>query len=103
MRGEVVQFLPDGKMNNVDLREGFALSGEHVVLVTASNRTDDSIAIYRLNTATRRLAALADGVHPTGFDDTYGLCLYPSPHHAPMSVSITIRRASCEEGRLMNV
>src|SRR3546814_18948829 len=33
MRGEVVQFLPDGRMNNVDLREGFALSGEQVVLV----------------------------------------------------------------------
>src|SRR3546814_15561816 len=76
MRGEVVQFLPDGKMNNVDLREGFALSGEQVVLVTASNRTDDSIAIYRLDTAARRPVAVADGVQPTGFDDPYGLCMY---------------------------
>src|SRR3546814_20730300 len=66
MRGEVVQFLPDGKMNNVDLREGVALSGEQVVLVTASNRTDDSIAIYRLDTAARRLVDVADGVQQIG-------------------------------------
>src|SRR3546814_11048447 len=89
MRGEVVQFLPDGKMNNVDLREGFALSGEQVVLVTASNRTDDSIAIYRLDTAARRLVDVADGVQPTGFDAPYGPFLYPSARHGAMYVFIT--------------
>src|SRR3546814_16085121 len=47
MRGEVVQFLPDGQMNNVDLREGFALSGGQVVLFTASTRHDDRLDIYR--------------------------------------------------------
>lgn len=76
MQGKVVQFLPDGKMNNVDLREGFRLGGEEVVLVTASNRTDDSIAIYRLDTERRRLVDVADGVQPTGFADPYGLCMY---------------------------
>src|SRR3546814_81370 len=88
MRGEVVQFLPDGKMNNVDLREGFALSGGQVVLVTASNRTDDSIAIYRLDTAARRLVDVADGVQPTGFDDPYGLCMYRSARDGAMYVFI---------------
>ena len=76
MQGKVVQFLPDGKMNNVDLREGFDLGGEKIVLVAASNRTDDSIALYRLDTDERRLTSIADGVQPTGFDDPYGLCLY---------------------------
>lgn len=88
MRGQVVQFLPDGKMNNVDLREGFELGGEKVVLVTASNRTDDSIAIYRLDTATRKLVDVADGVQPTGFDDPYGLCMYRSPRDDAMYVFI---------------
>ena len=39
MQGKSLQFLPDGKMNNVDLRDGFKLGGERVVLVTASDRT----------------------------------------------------------------
>lgn len=76
MQGRVVQFLADGKMNNVDLREGFDLDGEKIVLVTASNRTDDSIAIYKLDTAQRKLVAIADGVQPTGLGDPYGLCMY---------------------------
>ncbi len=76
MEGQVVQFLPDGKMNNVDLREGFDLGGRPVVLVTASNRTDKSIAIYRLDTDKRQLVNVADGVQPTGLGDPYGLCMY---------------------------
>ncbi|GAB3315473.1 phytase [Luteimonas notoginsengisoli] len=88
MQGKVVQFLPDGKMNNVDLREGFELGGERVVLVTASNRTDDSIAIYRLDTANRRLVDVADGVQPTGFGDPYGLCMYRSARDGAMYVFV---------------
>ena len=79
MQGKVVQFLADGKMNNVDLREDFELGGEKVVLVTASNRTDKSIAIYRLDTQKRQLVNVADGVQPTGLGDPYGLCMYRSP------------------------
>lgn len=79
MAGEVVQFLPDGKMNNVDLRDNFALGGERVTLVTASNRTDRSIAIYRLDPGTRQLSNVADGVQPTGLNDPYGLCMYQNP------------------------
>ena len=76
MQGKVVQFLPAGKMNNVDLREGFDLDGKKIVLVTASNRTDKSIAIYRLDPELRQLIDIADGVQPTGLGDPYGLCMY---------------------------
>jgi 3-phytase len=79
MQGKVVQFLPVGKVNNVDLREGFALGGEQTVLVTATNRTDDSISIFRLDTRARRLVDVADGTQPTGMDDPYGLCMYRQP------------------------
>lgn len=79
MQGKVVQFLADGKMNNVDLREDFELGGEKVVLVTASNRTDKSISIYKLDTQKRELVNVADGVQPTGLGDPYGLCMYRSP------------------------
>jgi 3-phytase len=79
MQGKTLQFLADGKMNNVDLREDFELGGKKVVLVTASNRTDDSIAIYTLDTEKRELVNVADGVQPTGLDDPYGVCMYRSP------------------------
>ncbi len=79
MQGKVIQFLPDGRVNNVELREGFKLGGEEIVLVTASNRTHKSISIYRLDTATRQLVDIADGIQPTGLGDPYGQCMYRDP------------------------
>jgi 3-phytase len=79
MAGRVLQDLRDGKMNNVDARDGFLLGGERVTLVAASNRTTRGISIYRLDPATRTLVDVADGMQPTGLNDPYGLCLYQSP------------------------
>ncbi len=79
MRGQVVQHLTDGKMNNVDLRDGVRVDGEEIVLVAASDRTHKTIALYRLDTQARRLIDIADGPQPTGQGDPYGLCLYRDP------------------------
>lgn len=88
MAGEIVHRVADGKMNNVDLRDNFSLGGQRITLVTASNRTDRSIAIYRLDTATRQLINVADGVQPTGLNDPYGLCMYQNPQNGRTYVFI---------------
>jgi len=75
-------------MNNVDLRTGFMLGGEPIVLVAASDRTHKSIALYRLDTVNRRLVDIADGLQPTGQGDPYGLCLYRSPRSGKTFVFI---------------
>src|SRR5690606_16053053 len=56
----------------------FMLGGDTVSLVTASNRTTDGIAIYRVDPRTRRLVEVANGLQATGFVDPYGLCMYRS-------------------------
>jgi 3-phytase len=78
LAGKPLQFLPDGKMNNVDLRGGFKLGGRTVTLVTASDRTHKSIALYTLDPDTRMLTNVADGVQATALSDPYGLCMYQS-------------------------
>jgi 3-phytase len=78
MGGRSLQYLPDGKMNNVDLRDGFRLGGESITLVTASDRTRKAVAIYRLDGANARLVSIADGLQPSGLSDPYGLCMYRS-------------------------
>ncbi|MET4682119.1 phytase [Brevundimonas faecalis] len=78
MQGRLLQHLPVGKMNNVDLREGFMLGGRPVVLVTASDRTNKAVAVYRLDVEARRLVDVADGLQPTGQGDPYGQCMYRS-------------------------
>ncbi len=78
LEGRAVQTLPDGRMNNVDLRYDFPLGGETVTLVTASNRSTDSIAAYKIAPGEARLVEAAAGTLPTGFKDPYGLCMYHS-------------------------
>ena len=89
LQGRVLQFLPDGRMNNVDLRDNFALGGRNVSLVTASNRTNDGISIYRVDGAARQLVNVADGIQPTGFVDPYGLCMYRSAQSGRTYVFVT--------------
>src|SRR3546814_947188 len=74
--GQMIQYLPDGRMNNVDLRDAFRLGGRDVTLVAASNRPTKGLSIYTLDPATSRLTDVAAGLPATGFDDPYGLCLY---------------------------
>lgn len=66
----------DGRMNNVDLRGGFPLGGRDIVLVAASNRSNDSLSLYELQPDGPGLRHLADIA--TGFAEPYGLCLYHS-------------------------
>jgi 3-phytase len=62
--GRVLHEHADGDMNNVDLR------GD---VVAASNRSDDSIVVYRVDAAAHDLIRL--GAVPTGVI-VYGLCLH---------------------------
>jgi 3-phytase len=77
LSGKQIQYLPDGRMDNVDLREGFKLGGQTVPLVTASNRTDNSIAIYKINQQTRKLENVAARNIKHGLT-VYGMCMYKS-------------------------
>src|SRR5262245_43782445 len=78
LNGRLLQVLPDGRLNNVDLRNGFEVAGREYALVAATNRTNRSVALYLLDPATSRVQATGDPV-PTGFADPYGLCMYRNP------------------------
>ncbi|PHZ86534.1 phytase [Paremcibacter congregatus] len=77
LAGKVKQFLPDGKVNNVDVRYGFSLNGEKVDIVSASNRTEKSISLYKAD-ATGHLSNISDGIQGRGMEDPYGYCMYHS-------------------------
>ena len=76
LTGRQLQFLPDGQLNNVDIRYEFPLGGQRVALVTAGNRLDNSIAIYKVNPKTRLLENVAARRVTTL--EAYGSCMYQS-------------------------
>lgn len=77
LSGKQIQYLRDGEMDNVDLRDGFKLGGQTVSIVTASNRKDNSIAIYKINPQTRTLENVAARNIKHGMT-VYGMCMYRS-------------------------
>lgn len=79
LAGRAIQYLEDGQLNNVDVRYGFTLGGETVDLVTASNRSTRSIAIYRVDPESGLLTDVADGLQATGLAEPYGQCMYQHP------------------------
>ncbi len=101
LAGHQLQYLPIGRLNNVDIRYDFSLGGRSVALVTASNRTNDSIVIYRVNSATRMLENVAARTIRTGIL-AYGACMYHSPLNGKYYVFLNSERGEVEQWELLD-
>jgi len=75
LSGAIVQEVPGGRPNNVDLRPDFPFAEGVGVLVGASDRTDNSLAFWRFDPETRQLEAAPRARIATGFAEVYGFCL----------------------------
>lgn len=71
--GKVLGFIPDGRLNNVDLRGGFPTPSGEKVLVAASDRGRMGAALYLLDPDT--LETKPWGVVPLDLAEPYGLCV----------------------------
>jgi 3-phytase len=100
LTGKEIQFLADGEMNNVDHRDDFPLTGKKVALVTASNRSNNSIAIYRINAETRRLENVAAEQIKT--IEAYGSCMYKSSKTAKFYYIVTSKQGVVEQYELFD-
>lgn len=100
LNGKELQVLADGRFNNVDHRDGFPLGNTKVALVTASNRTDSSIAIYRVDAAKRKLENVAARVINTV--EAYGACMYHSPRSGKFYYVVTSKLGIAEQYELFD-
>jgi 3-phytase len=99
LAGKQIQFLPAGDFDNVDLRTGFLLSGRPVTLVTAGNRRDNTIAVYRLDEAGRRLLEVAARTLHPGVA-IYGSCMYHSRRSGRYYAIVTSKTGAVEQWEL---
>lgn len=74
LAGTQLQYRPDGELNNVDLRDNVALGAEQVSLVTAGNRTTNTMLAYRVVPGARELQPVPLTLSPT--IEIYGSCMY---------------------------
>ena len=69
--GEEKQFLPAGRPNNVDLRQGIILTDWSGDLVATSDRSTNSVGLFAMSA--EGLETL--GRIPSSFPEPYGLCM----------------------------
>ena len=91
LTGKEIQSVADGEMNNVDNRD---------TLVTASNRSSNSIAIYRINAQTRRLENVAANEIKT--IEAYGSCMYKSSKTGKLYYIVTSKHGVVEQYELFD-
>lgn len=73
MQGKQLQFLPVGRVNNVDLRQGVMFDGQAADVAVATQRDDNSVAVFGIDGS----GTVAEVVRiPTTLDKIYGICLY---------------------------
>jgi len=78
MLGKQKQFIQSGCMNNIDLRDNFEYKTHEVVLVAASNCTQNSISLFYIDKKTLVLSESILEIK-SAVDYVYGLCMYTSP------------------------
>ena len=97
--GREWQYRRDGRMNNVDLRCDHPIAGEPATIVTAGNRSNNTIAVYRFDGALRRLFDVAaQPIHPDL--DIYGSCMYRDGDSGRLYVFVTSQEGQVEQWEL---
>ena len=71
--GAVRAFLPEGPLNNVDLRGGFLVNGREQVLVAASHRARGGALLFLMDPDTLNVATW--GLASAPVSEPYGLCM----------------------------
>lgn len=88
LSGKQVQFLPEGRVNNVDVRQGVRATAQAGAqhgdlklvfdIAAATNRTDNTVRLYTFDRESGHLRPIAgpSGAIASGFTEVYGVCMF---------------------------
>jgi 3-phytase len=101
LAGNEIQFLKAGTLNNVDIRYGFALGGEEIDIVAASDDETKELRIFKMDAATRTLVEVTAGDISLQIAP-YGLCMYRSPETARFYTVVMSELGEVEQWELLD-
>lgn len=87
LQGKLLYNYPVGRVNNVDIRNNFLFQGQAISIVTASNRTDNTITIHKVNPKDGTLVNIALQPLKSNIKEVYGLCMYQTKENTFVFVS----------------
>jgi 3-phytase len=74
LQGKLLQELPVGRLNNVDVRPNFKLGQQNVDLAVASNRDHNSLSLFSIDRQSGELREAGEIATP--LKEIYGICLF---------------------------
>lgn len=101
LQGREVQHFNTGKLNNVDVRYGVRVGKKIVDVAVATNRDDNSLAIYTINPRTGKLSF--SGSVATDLEEIYGFCMYQSPPTAAQSEGVLYAIPNAKSGEFQQI
>ena len=76
--GTELTYYPHGSMNNADIRYGFPLDNTKVDILAVTNRTSQSVDLYKISSDGSLEIIHKSKLLPEISDEIYGLCMYQS-------------------------
>ena len=99
--GVMVQFINDGKFNNVDIRYNFNLNNQFIDILAASNRSNNSIALYGIDKEKGKLFPITKRTIFSKLEMVYGICMYHNEIDNNYYVFATSKNGLIEQWRLI--
>ena len=103
LSGHELFYYPTGKMNNADLRYHFALSKDTIDLLAVSNRTDQAVDLYKINTNGSLEVIHQQTLKSRLKEEVYGLCMYLSAKTGKYYVFVNGKDGAIEQWELFPV
>jgi 3-phytase len=98
--GREIQYRADGEINNVDLRDGFPLGASRVTLAAVTNRSTQTVGLYRVNRRSGTLAPIDSRVADPDLG-VNGICMYRSAASGRFYFFVTGLQGEVEQWRVL--
>jgi 3-phytase len=78
LQGNELDYYPLGEINNIDIRHDIHVNGSMTDVIGGSNRTDNSLLLYRIDSLGKLRGLLNESllIDRDDINEVYGFCLY---------------------------
>lgn len=101
LTGHELYYYHTGKMNNADIRYGFTLSASMIDILAVSNRTDQTVDLYKINANGSLEIIHKNQLKSQLKEEVYGLCMYKSEKSGKFYVFVNGKDGAVEQWELV--
>ncbi len=100
LEGREIQFIPAGRLNNVDVRYDFPFATGTKDIAVASNKSFNALTVFAVDQVSGRWRDVSARTITSGLDEVYGLCMYRSMRSGKFFVIVNSKQGRVEQWEL---